>query len=196
MRRMLLRLGASVAADRLFRPTPQGWVFRAPTPWILGPQPHYLLSEAQKAKIEIVLGASTLGAWLLSAAVFVLLWSPSITLSASLQIFALCCLIALAQNSYHCFAFRNLLKNSPRTPEQSTFAQRTKALAARCSVGYLTFLLMLFLVSFLGLSSLLVYQALVGTVDLFFCVSAIAFAGVAIYFGAMLRLKLQSLGRV
>jgi hypothetical protein len=196
MRRMLQRLGASNAADRLLKRTSQGWIFRAPTPWILGPHPHYLVSEAQKAKIEIVVGASTVGNLLLSAAVFVLLWAPALSLDASIQIFALCCLIAIAQNLYHCCAFRDLLKNSSRTPEQITFAQRNEALLAAYSVAHLMFLLMLFLVLFLGVSSLLVYQALVGTVDLFFWVSAIALGGVTIYCGALLRLKRRSLGRI
>jgi hypothetical protein len=74
MRRMLQRLGDSIAADRLLKRTSQGWIFRAPTPWILGPHPHYLVSEAQKTKIEIVLGASHLTEWLFCAALWLVLF--------------------------------------------------------------------------------------------------------------------------
>jgi hypothetical protein len=83
MRRMFLRFGTSIA-DGHFKRAHQGWIFQAPTPWILGPRSHYLVSEEQKAKIEMVLGASTFVVWLLSAVtVSVVLFSmPSLLLNA------------------------------------------------------------------------------------------------------------------
>jgi hypothetical protein len=193
MRRMLLRFGTSIAEGH-FKRAHQGWIFRAPTPWILGPRPHYLVSEEHKAKIEKVLGASTFMVWLLSAvlALVVLLWMP-LDGTKALLIFAVCCLILISQNLYHCFTLRMLLKDSPRTAERITFAQRLETPAAMHSVGHLRFLVMLFLALFLGLSFLVAYQALVvGAWDLFLSLAAAVSAGTAIYMGALLRVKLRS----
>jgi hypothetical protein len=198
MRRMLPRFGKSIAEGH-FKRARQGWIFRAPTPWILGPRPHYLVSEEHKAKIEKVLGANTFTVWLLSAvlALVVLLWMPLLNApldgTKALLIFAVCCLILIGQNLYHCFTLRVLLKDSPRTPERITFAQRLETPAAMHSVGYLRFLVMLFLAVFLVLSFLLAYQALVvGAWDLFLSLAVAASAGTAIYMGALLRVKLRS----
>jgi len=38
----------------LFRPTADGWVFRSPNPWVFGDTPHYLVDDAQKARIEAI----------------------------------------------------------------------------------------------------------------------------------------------
>jgi hypothetical protein len=200
MRRMFLRFGTSIA-DGHFKRAHQGWIFRAPTPWILGPRPHYLVSEEQKAKIEMVLGASTFVVWLLSAvtASVVLFSMPSLLLNApsdgtnALLIFAVCCLILIGQNLFHCFMLRVLLKGSPRTAERITFAQRLETPAAMHSVGRLRFLVMLFLAVFLVLSFFLAYQALVvGAWDLFLSLAVAASVGAAIYMGALLRVKLRS----
>jgi len=36
----------------MFKPVADGWVYRAPNPWIFGDAPHYLVNDAQKAQIE------------------------------------------------------------------------------------------------------------------------------------------------
>src|SRR5258705_10775537 len=38
-----------------FKPVPEGYVFRAPNPWIFGPADHYLVSEAQRDEIAAIL---------------------------------------------------------------------------------------------------------------------------------------------
>jgi hypothetical protein len=38
----------------LFRATSDGWVFRSPNPWVFGDTPHYLVNDAQKARIEAI----------------------------------------------------------------------------------------------------------------------------------------------
>jgi hypothetical protein len=38
-----------------FRRTSAGWIFRSPAPWIIGPAPHYLVDDEQKARITAVL---------------------------------------------------------------------------------------------------------------------------------------------
>jgi hypothetical protein len=40
----------------LFKPASGGgWIFRAPSPWLFGDVPHYLVNDAQKAQIETIL---------------------------------------------------------------------------------------------------------------------------------------------
>ena len=39
----------------LFRATTDGWVFRSPNPWLFGDTPHYLVDDAQKARIEEII---------------------------------------------------------------------------------------------------------------------------------------------
>jgi hypothetical protein len=39
----------------LFKPVPDGYVFRAPSPFVFGPARHYLVNEAQKATITAIL---------------------------------------------------------------------------------------------------------------------------------------------
>jgi hypothetical protein len=35
-----------------FKRVPEGWIFRAPNPWIFGPGRHYLIDEAQKSELS------------------------------------------------------------------------------------------------------------------------------------------------
>jgi hypothetical protein len=201
MRRMLLRLGTSTAEMR-FKRTPQGWIFRAPTPWIFGPRPHYLVSDAQKAKIEVVLGASTLVVWLLAAviAAIVFLWPPLASVTTLYKHFlflALCYLLLAGQNFYNCLALRAILKGSPRTSEKIRLDEWLKGPAGMYSAEQLKFLLVLFLVLFVGSFFLWAYQLSKGNAgDLFLSIGGIVALGcAAILFGALLRVKLRS-GRI
>jgi hypothetical protein len=201
MRRMLTRLGTSGAGTR-FKRAAQGWIFRAPTPWILGPRPHYLVSDAQKAKIEVVLGASTLVVWLLAAviAAIVFLWPPLASVTTLYKHFlflALCCLLLAGQNFYNCLALRAILKGSPRTSEKIRLDEWLKGPAGMYSAEQLKFLLVLFLVLFVGSFFLWAYQLSKGNAgDLFLSIGGIVALGcAAILFGALLRVKLRS-GRI
>lgn len=44
------------AFDRMdelsFKSVPEGWIFRAPTPWLFGPGRHYLIDQAQKCELS------------------------------------------------------------------------------------------------------------------------------------------------
>jgi len=204
MRRMLMRLGASGAETR-FKRAPQGWIFRAPTPRIFGPRPHYLVSDAQKAKIETVLGLSLLVTCLLLAGSVLILKPPSILLKSvpdfedRLLIFVAYCLaVSSLQNLAHCFAFRAILKNSPRTSEKIRLDERLKGAARIYSAEQLKFLLVLFLVLFVGSFFLLAYELSKGNAgDLLLSVGGIVASGWAvIFFGALLRVKLRSPGRI
>jgi TPR repeat protein len=47
--------GSERAKFVMFKPAAGGWVYRAPNPWVFGNAPHYLVNEAQKAKIEAII---------------------------------------------------------------------------------------------------------------------------------------------
>jgi hypothetical protein len=204
MRRILQRLGGSIAAGRLLKRTSQGWIFRAPTPWIFGPHPHYLVSEAQRAKIEIVLGASHLTEWLFCGALWLVLFPllPSVLLQVLpdetgrlLALFFSFLVVIGLRNLWQCFALRALLRNAPHTPEQITFAHRNETLLARYSIERLKFLLVLFLGLFLASVFLFAYQAALGHVwDFLWCVPIAG--GAVIYFGVLIRAKRQLAGQI
>ena len=39
--------------ERAFKRVPEGWIFRAPNPWLFGPRRHYLIDQAQKSELSI-----------------------------------------------------------------------------------------------------------------------------------------------
>jgi len=79
---LLARFGNQMAESH-FKRIPQGWIFRAAPPWSITLGSHYLVSDPTKAKIEVLLGASYLVAWLTIAAlgflIFLLLLQSSQT---------------------------------------------------------------------------------------------------------------------
>jgi len=137
-----------------FKRSAHGWIFQAPTRWILGPRPHYLVDDAEKAKIEVALGASTLVVWLLTAviAAIVFLWAPLGSVTTLFLFLALYCLLLVVQNFCNCLALRAILKNSPRVSEKIAFDERLKGAAGMYSVEQLKFLLVLFVGLFVGTS--------------------------------------------
>jgi hypothetical protein len=206
MRPTLLRFGNSTANWR-FKRAPHGWIFRAPTLWILGPRPHYLINEAQKIKIEMVLGASYFVDWLVLAAIasVLFLMTPSILLKTPLVmnnrllVFILCCLVIYGLHElYDYFALRSVLKSLPRTSEKITLGERLEGPAGHYSIDQLRFLFILFIGLFIGSLFLFAYQALTANAwDVFLSIAGIVASGwAAILFGALLRKKLRSSERI
>ena len=127
MRELVRRLGASMTSLQ-FRRVPDGWIFRAPRLFGLGPQPHFLVDDGQKGKIDFVLAI-----YFSVAIVFMLLpiaWiaayplmslrTPSDWNNHLLIFFALSLGPALAGRLIQHLALRLLLKNSPRTSARRT----------------------------------------------------------------------------
>ena len=204
---LLSRLGNG-AATLLFKQVPEGWIFRAPTPWIWGLRPHYLVSESQKAGITTIFGASYLTGWMLLAALLLLLLLtpppflfsvpgfPNDRFETWLLIFLVCSLlIGVVQNLYQCLALRTLLRSAPRTTQRITLTERLDAMAEgmklnasaailKISIGYLIFTDVLALVLFV----FSVHQALAASAwEIFPLISAALLGGLAIYCFAMLR---------
>jgi hypothetical protein len=206
MRHMLLRLGALVD-QRDFKRSRQGWIFRAPILWCLGPRPHYLVSDTQKAKIEMVVGAGNLVASLLlpAMALVLFLWAPStLPMAPSVAhapvlffvIFGLVVcsfLVSGLQNLYRYVGLRPLLKNLPRTTEKITFAERLKPLTATVPVWFLIVPLIMVLAT-LFFSA---YEALTANAwDIFPYLAVAVSSWWIIYISAMLWVKLRLPGRI
>jgi len=66
MWRILQALGRRMTATQ-FRRAAEVWIFRAPSPWVVGPRPHYLVNEAQKTTIEAIVGVGHIIFYLLAA---------------------------------------------------------------------------------------------------------------------------------
>jgi hypothetical protein len=194
---VVLRIGREIAMAR-FRRLPKGWVFRAPVPWVLGPHPHYLVNEAEKAEIESVLCRNFLIwssalvvilplAWLVLPSILpisllhstsflpplVLIWSVLTSL-----------IIGLLHNLHNCFALQPLLRSAPRTAERVTVRDRAahvpetglKVIAVVCVLAFFLSLL----------------DAVRGH-DLVFSLAALALAVTGfLYSSVMLRLKSSS----
>ena len=58
-----------------FKPVPDGFVFRMPSPWLFGPGKYYLVTDAQKAEILGIM--ATLRQVLSLALLLVLLWGAA-----------------------------------------------------------------------------------------------------------------------
>lgn len=193
MHRLLLRFGASVAQSQ-FRRAPQGWIFRAPTPWSFGPRPHYLVDEARKARIEMVVGAGNLVVYLLlilAVTWFALYPAAGVGLVSPpwkdhLLTFVLwCSLLAVPHNFYQCFALWPLLRNLPRTAEKITLVERLKPLAMYSS-GFLIF-------AFLFLTAMLLFMAYGALTtrpwDVAAFVGVVALSWLVIFYGTVLWVK-------
>ena len=42
-------------SDALFMKVDEGWVYRAPNPWVFGDCPHYLVNDEQKAQLTAII---------------------------------------------------------------------------------------------------------------------------------------------
>jgi hypothetical protein len=200
MWRILQGLGRQMAATQ-FRRGIQGWIFRAPTPWVFGPRPHYVVDEAQKAKIEIIVGAGRIVFYLLL--ILAVMWfgvyltgriglKTASKLDDHLLVFMLACLLSgVVHNLYQCLALWPQLRTLPRTAEQITLVERLKPLAMY-SKRLLIFALLFLTVAFLVMT----YRAL--TSRPWDIAAYIAVAGIglmAIYYGLALWVR-RRLGRV
>jgi hypothetical protein len=64
-----------------FKRTPEGWVFQAPNPWLIGPRRHYLVNDAQKAEIAAQLRRM----WTMVLLAIIALVAVAVPLSMSLM---------------------------------------------------------------------------------------------------------------
>jgi len=133
IRRVLQRIGAS-ALETQFKLATDAWIFRAPTPWLFGCRQHYLVSEAQKADIEMRVGAGCL--------VALALMIGSILLLTRTFVIPCLLLIGILRYLYDCVALRSLLSDAPQTTERITFADRLRAKGAMFSLVGLTAVLL------------------------------------------------------
>jgi hypothetical protein len=193
MQAQIKQVGASVTTA-LFRRTAQGWVFRASTLLGLGPQPHFLLDDVQKERVELACGAVSLAnfvalvlpiAWLVSYS-FLPLHTRSNFDNHLLIAMALCLLVTVAHHVARFFALRPILRNLPRSAERITLRERLEPLVARLSYTSLV-LMLLFTVATMSLFAVL--DVLTSRVNLMTLVVFVVMACVAVLYGALIWIK-------
>ena len=63
----------------LFKPVPGGWVYRAPSPWVFGDTPHYIVNDAQKARIEAIVVPKRFALLAVILVGGILVWAVAVT---------------------------------------------------------------------------------------------------------------------
>lgn len=145
------------ANEASFKPTAEGYVFQSPNPWIFARPRYYLVNEAQKAEILVVLGRwrlmlmisvliifALLGSFLafvtLSPATFVRLIRPALQFGSgpfSVLLFALLMLcvapLLAVPQIYLKRGVRAPLASAPRTNERITMAEQLPKIAGAMS---------------------------------------------------------------
>lgn len=179
-----------------FKPVPEGWIFRAPNPWILGLHRHYLVSENQKTEIiaffsqvnwRFVIVVGVFAVFFTAVLVLALSLVPSQT--AFLVIIVFSFLWGYLINAYFWLALRPLLAGAPRTTERITLSELLRTRAAIMPLPQLILFTLLFAVS----CAFYTYAALTSAWGISPPIDSLTFAALsgwlAFYFFAMLRSK-------
>jgi len=194
LHRMLLAFGTALAVWQ-FRPTAGRWRFRSPKLWILGPREWHLVNDAQKTRIERIIGGTNAITWLIAAAAIIGLvlyrgiWGR--VGNGDLVLFSLFfLLLAFAQNGFLYSVLRPPLKDLPRiTEEETRLSERLRGPASLFSTWYLSIIF----VTLLLLLALSIYQALVAKPsNIASFIAMIMLGGLVFYVGAILRAKFAS----
>jgi len=112
-----------------FKKADGGWIFKAPSPWLIGPAPHYLVNDIQKATIAKRLRRSTASNIALFAFAFVILGyitgrMPEVAIEVAWYV-ALPILVAISvANQY--LVIRPLIAGLPRSSDRITFSDQIR----------------------------------------------------------------------
>src|ERR1044072_8846910 len=196
MWRILQDLGRQMTATHFRRSAP-GWIFRGPTPLGLGPHPHYVIDDARKTTIEIIVGVGTIVLYVL--VILLLIWflfypasriwvtSPSKFEDHVLTFMILGLSLSILQNLYHCFVLWPLLRTSPRSAERITLVERMTPLALH-SKRLLSFAFLFLTAAFL----ITTYRALTKRPsDIAEYIAFVAIGAMAVYYGLALWARRQ-----
>src|SRR5689334_19677851 len=116
MRHLIARLGLYLAQP-CFRRSPHGWAYRPMrSPWPFDTRTQYRVTEAQKTKIEAILGVSHLAAWLIFAvALLAVIGGVALKIAFTFIAFGVFCLfLTVIQYILQGLAIQRLLKSDPR----------------------------------------------------------------------------------
>jgi len=189
--------------DVCFKRVPEGWIFRAPHPWIFGRHRHYLVNQNQKTEIiafyshvswRSIIVAGLFAVVFAAVLAFALSLVPSRTTFFVMIVFSF--LVGYLINTYFWLALRPLLASAPPTTERLTTSELLRARAAMLSLPQLIFFTLLFAAS----CAFLAYQAFTSAWGIYPTVDSLTATAVsgwaafyslwaAFYFFAMLRAK-------
>jgi hypothetical protein len=130
-----------------FKRVPDGWVYRAPNRWLLGPARYYLLNAAQKSEVAGHLRR----AWRLTFFAIIVAVAAGVPLTASrlegqhpvavLAAYALIgVVVGMISNAYLCRAVRPTIARLPPTAPPITHSEAIKTQIAVFSGRHLLFL--------------------------------------------------------
>lgn len=168
-----------------FKRVPEGWIYRAPNPWLFGPMRYYLVNEAQKSQIVgphrrmwrwLFLAILVLTAVVVPMALAVDEQHPFGALAAATLIGLI---VGLASNAYLCRTIRPIVAGLQPTTQRITQHDALKTQIAVSSRGYLMFFGLLSLTLFV-LSALRPGLASTGW-DLWSLAGAVLFGTSTIY---------------
>src|SRR5262249_15790524 len=182
--------------DLWFKPVPEGWIFRAPKPWILSRQRHYLVSESQKKEIIALFSQVT---WRfvvvvgLLGVIVVAVWALAVSLVPSQTAFLVTIVFSFLAgylvNTYFWLPLRPLLAGVPPTTERITSSELLRARAAIMPLPQLILSTLLFA----AYCALFAYGAFMSAWGIYPPIDSLTLAAVsgwlAFYFFAMLRAK-------
>jgi len=120
-----------------FKRTDGGWIFKAPSPWLVGPAPHYIVNDAQKAAIARRLRRNKA----INVAVIVILFlilgfmvarMPEFPLEVAWYVAVPVIIVLVGLGRY--VAVRPLVAGLPRTSNRITFSDQVRSGAAYMSL--------------------------------------------------------------
>jgi hypothetical protein len=160
-----------------FKRVPEGWVYRAPNPWLLGPA-HYLLNDVQKSEVAGHLRR----AWRFTFLTIIVIVAAGVPLTAS-KFDA----VGMIANAYFCRAIRSVIAGLPPTAPAITRSDAIRIQIAAFSGKHMLFLALLSTAMF----ALTALPPLLGSEgwDLWSVCGAILFGAGAAYWFALYAAK-------
>jgi len=125
--------------EAAFKRTDGGWIYKAPSPWLVGPAPHYIVNDAQKAAIARRLRINkatnvTVIVIVLLILGFMAVRMPEFSLALAWFVAALVLIVLVGLGRY--LAVRPLVAGLPRSSDRITLSDQTRSGAAHMSLTH------------------------------------------------------------
>jgi hypothetical protein len=150
--------------EAAFKRTDGGWIYKAPSPWLVGPAPHYVVNDAQRAAIARRLRTNRATNVIVIAIVLFILGfmvgrMPESTLAVAWYVAAPVLIVLVGLGRY--LAIRPLVAGLPQSSDRITFSDQARTGAAHMSLTHSVIFFALFaaLALFQPFASLVLTQA-------------------------------------
>lgn len=196
---MTIRLIPRGVEENQFKRVPEGWLFMTANPWIIGPRPAYIVSEAQKLAIAAGVRRARYLGMVLSLAMAMLqitvyLVTPSLldlqSLAAWLELGGFVIVFMVIGTICNNLILRPLLHDLPRTSQKISLVDKLRSQSEAMSIRALSILT---LMSALGTAASTAILFTASTITLFAALGAILCGASALVFFGMLMTKLRDM---